>query len=131
MTRVLDASVVVAALIDTGPDGHWAEAELLGVPLAAPHLLPVEVASILRRVARAGHITDDVAALAHRDLLRLPIEFFPYEPVASRAWSLRANLTSYDAWYVGLAELLDAPLSTLDRRLSRATGPQCVFRTPP
>ena len=55
MTRVLDASVVVAALIDTGPDGHWAEAELLGVPLAAPHLLPVEVASILRRVARAGH----------------------------------------------------------------------------
>lgn len=131
MTRVVDASVLVAALVDAGPDGRWAEAELIGAPLAAPHLLPVEVASVLRRAARAGQISEDVAALAHTDLMRLPIELYPYEPVATRAWSLRANLTSYDACYVALAELLGAPLSTLDRRLRRAPGPQCAFRTPP
>lgn len=130
MTRVVDASVVVAALVDTGPSGRWAEAELVGTQLVAPHLLPVEVANILRRVTRAGQISEDVAAMAHHDLISLPIEFFPYEPVAQRAWSLRSNLTAYDAWYVALAELLDAPLSTLDGRLSRATGPRCVFRTP-
>ena len=130
MTRVVDASVVVAALVDSGPDGRWAEAELLGAHLAAPHLLPVEVANILRRAARPGHISDDVATMAHRDLMQLPIEFFPYELVADRAWSLRGNATSYDAWYVALAELLEAPLSTLDQRLSRSAGPKCVFRTP-
>lgn len=131
MIRVLDASVVVAALVDQGPDGRWAEAELLDAQLAAPHLLLVEVASILRRMARAGQISDDIAALAHDDLLRLPVELFPYEPVAARAWELRPNLTSYDAWYVALAEQLEAPLATLDARLRGAVGPTCAFRTPP
>ncbi len=36
-----------------------------------------------------------------------------------------------DACYVALAELLGAPLVTLDRRLTRAPGPRCVFLTPP
>jgi hypothetical protein len=30
MSRVLDASVVVAALVDGGEDGRWAEGMLLG-----------------------------------------------------------------------------------------------------
>jgi predicted nucleic acid-binding protein len=37
-------------------------------------------------------------------------------------WALRANLTGYDAVYVALAEALDAPLFTPDRRLARAAG---------
>ena len=131
MIRVLDASVVVAALVDRGPDGRWAEAELLNAHLAAPHLLPVEVANILRRMARAGQISGDIAALAHDDLLRLPVELFPYEPVAARAWELRPNLTSYDAWYVALAEHLAAPLATLDRQLAATPGPACRFELPP
>ena len=45
--------------------------------------------------------------------------------------ALRENVTSYDAWYVALAEALDCPLVTLDRRLSRASGPTCEFITPP
>lgn len=130
MTLVLDAGAAVAALIDDGPDGRWAERMLAQGGLVAPHLMPVEAANILRRAALAGEITDDVAALAHADLLQLRVELLPYAPVAQRVWQLRGAVTAYDAWYVALAESLDAPLATLDRRLSRAPGPSCSFETP-
>ena len=100
-------------------------------PLAAPHLMPVEVASILRKATLNGDISPDVAALAHADLLALPVELFPYEAVAPRVWELRENLTTYDAWYVALAEGLASPLATLDRKLSRAPGVHCTFQLPP
>ena len=130
MTLVVDASVVVAALVDGGRDGVWAETVLSSDPLAAPHLMPVESATILRRAALAGHVTEDIAALAHADLLALRVELFPYESFASRIWELRRNLTAYDAWYVALAESLDSPIATLDQRLARAAGPRCDFMLP-
>ncbi len=129
MTLVIDASVVVAALIDNGPEGTWAEQMLSSDDLAAPHLMPVEAANILRLAARAGDISQDSASLAHGDLMALPVELFPYEPFASRVWELRMNVTAYDAWYVALAETLDSGLATLDRRLTLASGPRCEFRT--
>lgn len=62
---------------------------------------------------------------------RLRVELFPYEPHAVRVWELRDNLTAYDAWYVAVAEALDAPMITLDRRVARAAGPLCSFPLPP
>ncbi|MGH9068763.1 MAG: type II toxin-antitoxin system VapC family toxin [Acidimicrobiales bacterium] len=79
----------------------------------------------------AGRISNDSAALAHQELLALPIELFPYGPLAPRIWELRDNLSAYDAWYVALAELLGTDLATLDIRLARAPGPRCGFLTPP
>ena len=131
MTLVIDASAVVAALTDTGQDGLWAESMLTIDSLAAPHHMPVEVASILSRLALAGHISADVASLAHHDLLDLNVELFPYEPFAPRIWTLRENITCYDAWYVAVAETLDATLATLDRRLAAAPGSRCRCQTPP
>jgi len=55
---------------------------------------------------------------------------FPFNPFAHRICDLRKNLTSYDAWYVALAEGLDYPLATLDRKLRGATGPMCSFMMP-
>ena len=127
---VIDASFVVAALIDNGKNGTWA-CELLSCnKLAAPHLMPVEVTNILRRSVLNGDISADSAALAHADLLDLRVDLFPYEPFASRVWELYHNLTCYDAWYVALAEALEAKLATLDVRLSKSQGPQCFFETP-
>ena len=131
MTTVLDASVVVAALVDGGVTGEWARQVVGAGRLAAPHLMPVEVANILRRAATAGTVSADSAALAHQELMSLPVQLFPYGPCAGRVWELRSNLTAYDAWYVALAESLGARLATLDARLSRASGPQTVFLTPP
>ena len=126
----VDASVVVAALIDTGPDGQWAEAAVTGDALAAPELVLAEAANILRRLERTNAISRAEANGAHADLLGLGIELFPFAPFARRAWELRSNLTVYDAWYVALAEALGCPLLTLDRKLSRASGPRCRFIVP-
>ncbi len=130
MTIVVDASCVVAGLVDQGAAGRWAEAQLAGDDLAAPHLMPVEVASVLRRAVGSGEIPSEVGSLAHADLLALHVVLFAYEPVADRVWELRSSVTAYDAWYVALAELLDAPLVTVDARLARSKGPRCTFLTP-
>ena len=186
MTVVVDASVVVAALASADATGRWAESVLAGEPLAAPHLMPVEAASILHRAELAGEISADAASLAHADLRRLRVEYFPYDPFAERIWELRSlglaappgsperarpflpplqqqadrlaaacqrlqakidafvtrqkqagqpsrhqGLTSYEAWYVALAEFLGAKLATLDTRLALVPGPRCDFCLPP
>jgi predicted nucleic acid-binding protein len=128
---VVDASAVVAALVDPGPVGEWVLGRLAGERLAAPHGMPAEAANVLRRAALAGELSDDNASLAHADLLDLRLDLYPYGPLAQRVWSLRGDVTAYDAWYVALAEDLDAPLLTLDARLARAGGPRCTFLTPP
>jgi predicted nucleic acid-binding protein len=90
MTVVVDASVVVAGLASADATGKWAESVLAGEPLAAPHLMPVEAASILHRAELAGEISADAASLAHADLRRLRVEYFPYDPFAERIWELRS-----------------------------------------
>ena len=125
MNAVVDASAVVAALVDSGPHGEWAESVVAANALAAPELVLAESTNILRRLEQAETISRIEANGAHADLLGMGIELF-----ARRVWELRSNLTSYDAWYVALAEALDCPLLTLDLRLSRAPGPRCAFILP-
>lgn len=130
MSLVIDASVIVAALVDSGPDGQWATDVLGGEVLAAPHHMPIEAANVLRRASLAGDLSADSAALAHADLLELRVELFPYAPLADRCWQLRDTVTTYDAASIALAEQLDTALATLDTRLARATGPRCEFAVP-
>jgi predicted nucleic acid-binding protein len=122
--------VLVAALIDTGAHGAWAENVLEGGALYAPELAPAEATNIFRRFERAKLITTPEANAAQVDLMQLPIELFPFEPFADRIWALRYNVTSYDAWYVALSEALKLPLATLDKPLSKSSGVTCEFLTP-
>jgi len=55
---------------------------------------------------------------------------FPFQPLADRVWALRPGATACDAASVALAEALDVPMCTLDRRLAAAPGPRCSFRLP-
>ena len=127
---VCDASALVALLLDGGPDGRWAVDALARADLAAPNLVAFETANIIRRHELAGVVSADQAAQAHADLLDLAIEYWPYEILATRAWELRRNLSSYDASYVALAELVGATLVTLDRRIARAPDLRCTIETP-
>ena len=134
MTVVVDASVLVSALVDSGGHAVWAEAALTSDSLDGPESALAEASNILRRLERAGMVSQLQATSAHQDLLQLDLELFPFTPFtrfADRVWALRNNLTSSDAWYVALAEALDCPPVTLDRRLSRATGPRCRILVPP
>ena len=128
---VIDASVIVTALADDGPDGERHRARLAGERLAAPHLLDVEVLSAWRRRAAGGGLDERRMQLARDDLRSLPIRRVPHLPLLERCWELRANLTTYDAAYVALAELIGAPLVTLDPRLADAPGPTCSIELLP
>lgn len=128
---VVDASVLVAALSDQGPDAHWAAEQVVANGLAAPDHAVVEVANVLRRIEAASAMSATSAALAHGDLVDLRIDLYPYRPLARRVWALRQNLTAYDASYLALAEVLAVPFVTLDRRLARAPDPSCTILTPP
>lgn len=130
MSIVVDSSVLVAALIDVGPQGTWAEKVLAKGSLHAPELARAEAMNILRRLERAKLITTPEANGAQDDLMQLDIELFSFEPFAYRIWELRHNVTSYDAWYVALAEGLGLSLATLDKRLSRSNLVACEFLTP-
>ena len=130
MTLVIDASVIVAGLIDTGTEGIWAESLIASENLLAPELIMVEATNILRRLELAKEISPIESGLAQMDLMRLDVQLFPFNPFAERIWSLRNNLTSYDAWYVALAEALDCPLATLDLKLTKASGARCAFAVP-
>ena len=123
--KVLDASAMVALLLDGGVAGEWVAQQIVGASISAPSLLHYEVANIIRRSEQAGLISHDAAVQAHADCLRLAVDVWDYEALADRAWQLRRNLTIYDAAYVALAELLEAPLFTLDKRIGKAPGLHC------
>ncbi|PYQ57243.1 MAG: VapC toxin family PIN domain ribonuclease [Acidobacteria bacterium] len=131
MSAVVDASLLVAATSDAGEEGRWAEDVVRAGGLVAPHLALVEATNILRRLEIEGRLNRVEAGAAARDLHLFDLEMVPFTPFAERVWELRANVTSYDAWYVAVAEQCDLPLATLDRRLARATGPRCRFLLPP
>lgn len=118
---VLDASVIVE-LLSPGRYQEVAEARILAEKRAlwAPDLLDAEFGSALRRVVRGGEMDADQAAHSLWDLQKLPIHRVSSERLAEFAWLLRDNVSFYDGIYVALAQLLERPLLTFDRRLARA-----------
>ena len=122
---VVDASVLAPALADDGIDGDQARARLRDEALAAPELVDLEVLSVFRRLVRAGQLPVRRAELAMSDLLALPLRRISHRPLLKRCWSLRENLTTYDASYVALAETLGVVLVTSDARLSHAPDLRC------
>ena len=123
---VVDASVVAPLIADGGPDGELFRAAARGQTLAAPDLLRVEVMSVIRRHVASGALNAQQANDAVDDLLALPITLYPTTPLLRRCWELRSNVTAYDACYVALAEALDCPLVTADRRLANAPMTTCT-----
>lgn len=122
---VVDASVLAPALADDGADGDRARERLRGQSLTAPELIDLETASVIRRQLRAGRMEARRAGLALDDLLALPLRRAPHRPLLARCWELRENLTTYDAAYVVLAELLGSVLLTADARLAGSPGLRC------
>ena len=116
---VVDASALLEALLRT-PAAAAVEQRLFepGQSLHALQLLDVEAAQVVRRYAANEAIEPERGRTALVDLADFPIRRYPHAFLLSRVWQLRNNLTAYDAVYVALAEVLDAPLLTRDRHLA-------------
>ena len=124
---VADASVLVAAIADHSAGGEAAREHLIRNDVAIPYLADLEVASALRGLTRRGIINPEAATRALRAYQSLPLVRAEHDPLLDRCWELRDNLTVYDASYVALAEVLEAPLVTGDQRLANAAGVRCTM----
>jgi predicted nucleic acid-binding protein len=120
---VVDASAVLEALLRT-PAARAVERRLFepSQTLHVPHLIDVEVAQVVRRYAANREIDVARGRMALADLADFPMQRYPHDFLLPRVWELRNNLTAYDAVYVALAEALDAPLLTRDKRLAASPG---------
>ncbi len=124
---VVDASVLAPVVADEGEDGQRFRDRLRGETVIGPDLLRIEVVSVLRRHADNGSLTAEQADNAVDDLLAFPITVFPTAPLLDRVWQLRHNVSAYDGCYVALAEAVEHPLLTADRRLASAPGVRCAI----
>lgn len=124
---VIDSSAAILGLLNDGA----ARAQLGGGAVACPHLADSEVAHVLRSKVLRGDLRTEEAERALTTWQRLGIERIGVQGLLPRIWDLKGNLSAYDATYVAVAEALDAPLITADRRLARAPGPTCPITVVP
>lgn len=124
---VVDASCLYA-LVARAPESSTIRARLgRDDELIAPHIIDVEVLGVIRHRFQRGELDRTGAERAIDEMQNWPGERVDHRALLWRAWELRNNVRHWDAMYVALAETVDAPLITTDRRLTRASGPQCRF----
>jgi len=124
---VVDASCLFEVLVGTSNAEPIRERLALDEDQAAPHIIDVEVFSVIRCEHRLGRLDGTAAAQAVEDLEAWPGERFGHRLLLARGWELRDSVRGWDAMYVALAEALDTVLLTTDARLATARGPTCRF----
>jgi predicted nucleic acid-binding protein len=123
---VVDSSAVVHAVAIDSELGELARERLeRDGDLRAPHLLDLEITSALRRMEAHHEITASRAAEALEDFSSLAVRRYPHRALLERVWELRANVKTYDASYVALAEALGCTLVTRDPSLSSVRSVRC------
>ena len=124
----IDASALVEVLLQT-PAGDKIRRLVAEAQLIAPDVINPEVMQSLRKLERSGRLSGARATRAIAALARSPVRRIPTAGLIDGAWSLRANVSAYDACYVALARALDCPLLTTDAPLRRAPSLGVTFLT--
>lgn len=133
MSTVVDASIVVRLLANRRDDEGLRERFGRSRRVHSPALVDAEVTSAIRGLLLTTkpevRISDLRAAEMVEDFAALPLVRHRMAPYQPRVLALRANFTAYDAFYVALAESLDVPLLTDDRKYAGAPGHSAVIET--
>ena len=95
--------------------------------LHAPHLIDLEIAQVLRRYVSRRQLDERRAREALDDFRDLDLNRYPHDVLLDRIWELRHNASAYDASYLALAEILEAPLLTSDARLAAVAETRAVI----
>ncbi|MCL2490414.1 MAG: type II toxin-antitoxin system VapC family toxin [Propionibacteriaceae bacterium] len=122
---VLDASAVLAVVSGNDPRAAALTSRLPQANLIAPTVLPYEVTNVIRRRWAGGLVSLAQATQSLESLAELNIELFQWAILADRVWQLRGSITTNDASYVALAEIMDCPLLTADVKLAAMAPVTC------
>ncbi|CAM05010.1 putative nucleic acid-binding protein [Saccharopolyspora erythraea NRRL 2338] len=120
---MVDASAVLDLLLQLRRAHRIGE--LISSPFAQSHVpdtIDREVINVLRKRERSGSLTSAEAETVFGEFLLLPFEVHDARPFAPRVWGLRSVCSVGDAYYVSLAESLDATLITSDEKLARGVA---------
>jgi predicted nucleic acid-binding protein len=117
---VIDTSALVEVLTVDSADIPELARRVRDVEwISAPDLLDYELLNVLRKMVLRGDIDEEAAEESRLAVRNLRLSRYPMtQSLSDRVWRLRDNLTAYDAAYVALAEELELPLVTTDRRLA-------------
>lgn len=127
LVLIVDASCLYEVVADTARADDVRAHLVVDPDQAAPSVIDPEVVSVIRRDHRLGRLDSTAAAQAVQDLRDWPGERFSHQPLLDRVWDLRESVRSWDAFYVALAEVMQATLLTSDSRLARAAGLRCAI----
>lgn len=125
MSRVIDSGALVELLVRHGQEATVTHPEIAGHELHAPHLIDPEFLNATRKMLTRSAISLTEADELRMSYARIDITRYAHDALANHAWSLRDNLSPYDAMYVALAATLQVGLITADRRLAREAEPHC------
>lgn len=125
MIAVVDTSALVELFTVDEPELDEALAECLATVIPhAPDVIDVEFHHALRGLVLGKKISAERAEHARALFTDTPKIRFPTRDLVDRVWSLRHNLSAYDACFIALAESLDVPLITCDDKQAGASGHQ-------
>jgi predicted nucleic acid-binding protein len=119
---VVDANVMVFAYVGITERAQAArEALSADSDWIAPGHMPIEVIRTLSKAVVGNHLTKADATTAFEALMSAAIRFVETDQVIMRAvWSMRHNVSAYDAAYLAIAAIHEARLVTFDHRLAKA-----------
>ncbi len=124
---VIDNAALTELLAGVAPSPQLIARVVVAESVHATDLLDVEFLSSLRGLQRGKKISEHRARQARMLFAEMPVVRYPVSVITDRIWALRHMVTAYDASYLALAEALNCPLVTTDRRLAAASGHLAVI----